>query len=59
MFAVLPTSSDFCKDDAECYSDLEKAYDVAFDWSVELHGDRVNIYEIYCGKFNKIAEVFA
>lgn len=59
MFAVLPTSTDFCKEDAEWYTDLEKAYDVAFDWSVELHGDRVNVYEVYQGKFIKLTEVFA
>jgi len=59
MFAVLPTSTDFCNDDAEWYTDLDKAYDVAFDWSVELHGDRVNVYEFYAGKFVKLAEIFA
>jgi hypothetical protein len=59
MFAVLPTSSDFCKDDAEWYTDLEQAYDIAFDWSVELHGDRVNVYEVHQGKFIKVTEVFA
>jgi hypothetical protein len=59
MFAVLPTSADFCKDDAQWYTDLEHAYDVAFDWSVELHGDRVNIYEVVRGKFIKLTEVFA
>jgi len=59
MFAVLPTSTDLCKDDAEWCADLDKAYDVAFDWSVELHGDRVNVYEFYAGKFVKLAEVFA
>jgi len=59
MFAVLPTSTDFCKDDAEWYTDLEHAYDVAFDWSVDLHGDRVNVYEVRGGKFIKLTEVFA
>jgi len=59
MFAVLPTSTDFCKDDAEWYTDLDQAYDVAFDWSVQLSGDRVNIYEVYRGKFIKLTEVFA
>jgi len=59
MFAVLPTSTDFCKDDAEWYTNLDQAYDVAFDWSVQLSGDRVNIYEVYRGKFIKLTEVFA
>ena len=59
MVAVLPTSSNFCKDDAEWYTDLEHAYDVAFDWSVELSGERVNVYEVRGGKFIKLIEVFA
>jgi hypothetical protein len=59
MFAVLPTSTNFCKDDAEWYTDLEKAYDVAYDWSVDLHGERVNVYEVRGGKFIKMSEVFA
>jgi hypothetical protein len=59
MFAVLPTSFNFCKEDAEWYSDLEHAYDVAFDWSVELHGECVNVYEVCGGKFIKLTEVFA
>jgi hypothetical protein len=59
MFAVLPTSNNFCKDDAEWYTDLEHAYDVAYDWSVELSGERVNIYEVRGGEFIKLTEVFA
>jgi hypothetical protein len=59
MFTILPTSGDFCKDDAEWFTDLEQAYDSAFEWSVELHGATVNVYEHYAGKFKKIAEVFA
>jgi hypothetical protein len=59
MFAILPTSDDFCKDDAEWFNDLDVAYDAAFDWSVELSGARVNVYEHYAGKLNKVAEVFA
>jgi len=38
---------------------LKQAYDSAFEWSVELHGATVNVFEHYAGKFNKIAEVFA
>lgn len=59
MFIVLPTSADFIQEDAEWFTDLEQAYDVAYDWSAELHGQRVNIYEFYAGKFNKLTEVFA
>ena len=59
MFAILPTNEDFCKDDAEWFTDLDAAYDSAFDWSVELSGSRVNVYEVRHGKFNKLTEVFA
>jgi hypothetical protein len=59
MFAILPTDDDFCKDDAEWFNDLESAYDSAFDWSVELSGSRVNVYEVRRGKFNIVAKVFA
>jgi hypothetical protein len=59
MFAILPTDEDFCKDDAEWFTDLDTAYDSAFDWSVELSGSRVNVYEVRRGKFNIIAKVFA
>ena len=57
MFLVLPTS--LPKDDAEWYSDLEEAYDVAFDWSVELHGEQVNIYEQHAGKLTTVTQVYA
>ena len=58
MFAILPTEG-YHQDDAEWFTDLEQAYDAALDWSVDLHGSRVNVYEHYAGKMNKIAEVFA
>ena len=57
MFAVLPTS--LPQDDAEWYTDLDHAYDVAFDWSVDLSGERVNIYEVRGMNFIKLTEVFA
>lgn len=59
MFAILPVSGDFCKDDSEFFADLETAYDSAFDWSVELNGTTVNIYEFYQGKYQLITSVFA
>lgn len=59
MFAILPVSSDFCKDDAEWFGNLESAYDSAFDWSVELNGTTVNIYEEYHGQLKLITSVFA
>jgi hypothetical protein len=59
MFAILPTSSAYIKEDAEYYSDLEIAYESALDWSVELDGETVNVYETYGGKFNKLYAVFA
>ena len=59
MFAILPTSEDVCEGDAKWFTDLEQAYNSALDWSVELHGERVNVYEVRRGKFNPIARVFA
>jgi len=59
MFAILPISEDFVKDDAEWFTDLERAYDSAFDWSVELGGVQVNIYEQYGGKLSLYTKVFA
>ena len=59
MFAILPVSDDFCKDDAEWFTDLEKSYDCAFDWSVELGGTTVNIYEEHQGQLKLITSVFA
>ncbi len=59
MFAILPVSDDFCRDDAEWYTDLEQAYDSAFDWSVDLNGTVVNIYEEYQGNLRPLTSVFA
>jgi hypothetical protein len=59
MFAILPTGEDFIKDDAEWFSDLDAAYDAAFDWSAELSGRTVNVYEHYQGKFRPVTSVFA
>lgn len=59
MFAILPTSDDYCVADAEWFNDLDHAYDSAFDWSVELNGQQVNIYEDCQGKLNLITTVFA
>lgn len=58
MFAILPTEG-YPKEEVVWYADFEKAYDAALGWSVDLHGSRVNVYEHYAGKMNKIAEVFA
>ena len=59
MFAILPTSEDFIQDDAEWFTDLEQAYDSALNWSVELDGGQVNIYESYGGKLKLNSKVFA
>jgi hypothetical protein len=59
MFAILPVSDDYVKDDSEFFTNLEIAYERALDWSVELNGATVNIYEHYQGKYNLITSVFA
>ena len=58
MFTILPATG-CIKEDAEWFTDLENAYDCAFEWSVELGGVAVNVFEHYAGKFNKIGEVIA
>ena len=63
MFAVLPTGEDYVQEDALFFIDLEDAYQEALDWSVQLDGRIVNVYEFYQGKFNNLtkakAQVFA
>ena len=38
MFAVLPVGDEFVREDATFFTDLELAYQEAFDWSVDLGG---------------------
>ncbi len=59
MFVVLPTGDDFIKDDAQWFGDLEFAYNSALDWSVELNGQCVNVYEHHGGKYIQVAKVWA
>ena len=59
MFAILPLSSDFVKDDAEFFGDLEAAYEFSFNWSAELYGTEVGIFEFYEGKYTPVTKVFA
>ena len=59
MFSILPLTEDFCRDDAEFFTDLEAAYDAAFEWSVELNGDAVGIFESRGGKYIPVTTVFA
>jgi hypothetical protein len=59
MFAVLPLGDEFVRDDAQFYTDLELAYDSALDWSVELGGRVVYIYEQYKNDYKIITKVWA
>ena len=43
MFLACPVSFDLC--DANWYEDVDCAKDDALDWSVELHGEPVKVYE--------------
>jgi hypothetical protein len=45
MFAILPQTEGFILDDAEYFTDEESAYDSAWDWSAELNGVPVNVYQ--------------
>ena len=61
MFITCPVSFDLC--DAEWFDDVEDAKDDALNWSVELHGENVVVYEAVednCGyKFNPLSSIFA
>jgi hypothetical protein len=59
MFVVLPFGDEFVREDAQFYTDLELAYQEAFDWSVELGGRVVYIYEQYKKDFKIITKVWA
>ena len=59
MFAVLPVGDDFVREDASFFIDLEAAYDSALDWSVELGGRVVYIYEQYKKDYRIITKVWA
>lgn len=45
MYAILPQTEDFIWDDADYFTNQEYAMDSAFDWSANLNGVAVNIYE--------------
>lgn len=59
LFTVIPSGDDFVRDDALFYTDLEVAYDSALDWSVELGGRVVYIYERYKKEYKIIEKVSA
>ena len=59
MFAVLPVGDEFVREDATFFTDLELAYQEAFDWSVELGGRVVYIYEQYKKDFKIVTKVLA
>jgi len=60
MFAILPKSEDFLFDcDAEFFNSKDEAVDAAFDWSVELNGDSIQIFR-QCGlNWVALTSVFA
>lgn len=62
MFIACPVHSDL--QDAEWYEDLYEAKENALEWSVELHGKDIVIYEAVDGKdgvydFNKLCHICA
>jgi hypothetical protein len=59
VFAILPESDDFIFEDAEYFDDESKAYDSAFDWSVELSGVPVIVYDATNSKIIPLTKVFA
>jgi len=59
MFAILPFGDEFVREDAHWYIDLADAHNAALDWSVELNGRVVYIYEQYRKDFKIITKVWA
>ena len=59
MFAVLPSGDEFVREDAQWYICLAEAHHNALDWSVELNGRVVYIYEQYKKDFKIITKVWA
>ena len=61
MFISCPVSFDLC--DAEWFDDVEDAKDDALNWSVQLNGENVVVYEAVednCGyKFNPLSSIFS
>ena len=62
MFLSCPVSFDLI--DAEWYDDVNDAKEDALDWSVELSGENVIVYEALEGKdgdyeFNKLCAICA
>ena len=59
MFAILPQTEDFIWDDADYFTSENDANDSAFDWSVELNGVSVNIYQETEYGYDVIRQVWA
>jgi hypothetical protein len=59
MFAVLPSGDEFVRKDSQWYIDLADAHYAALDWSAELNGRVVYIYEQSRKDFKIITKVWA
>lgn len=61
MFIICPVSFDLA--DANWYEGLEDAKEDALEWSVELDGENVGVYEAIEDdggyKFNRLSFIFA
>jgi len=57
MFLVLPATDQFTEDSARWFTDLDNAYDCAVEWSQQLQGQLVNLYELYCNKLSIVTQV--
>jgi hypothetical protein len=49
MFIACPVT--FILEDAEWYDDIDDAKEDALDWSVELSGENVIVYEVIEGNY--------
>lgn len=59
VFAILPQTEDFIWDDADYFISENDATESAFDWSAELNGASVNIYQETEDGYNVIRQVWA
>jgi hypothetical protein len=59
VFAILPQTEDFIWDDADYFTSQNDATNSAFDWSVELNGVSVNIYQETEDGYDIIRQVWA
>ena len=60
MFAVIPVSTDYVfPEEASFFDDIEDATDDALDWSAELEGETIIVYQEIGDSYVSVRKVFA